>query len=157
MDLPFLHSRQGEDPIVMEAEYSAAVSRVYKAWTDPEDICQWFGAGEGGPETAIIDLREGGIWEFTFPIKEGLTHQLRGEYTQVEENKLLRFTWVHRQIHEDGSQEESIASMVTVNFQKTDTGSLIRLKHEGIRQKGSRENVGSGWSMSFGKIRPLVE
>ncbi len=157
MNLPFLQTVQGEDPIVMEAEYSVSVARLFRAWVTPEDIQQWFGAGEGGAQKARIDLRKGGSWEFVFAESEGLIHSLSGKYTMVEENKLLQFTWVHSWVGDDSSLEQSGESLVTIAFSETEAGSKVRLEHKGISAESSRNNVGSGWSMSLGKIKTLLE
>ena len=157
MNLPFLKSPQGEDPIVMEAEFAASVSRLFQAWTTPDDIKQWFGAGDGGPETAVVELREGGRWEFVFPEKEGQTDSLSGEYLRIETDKHLEFTWVHTRTLADGKVEKSGESVVTVEFEKRSGGAYSKLVHKAVAAQSSRSNIGGGWSSSFSKIKALIE
>ncbi len=42
MTLAFLKSAPGAEPVIVEGLIAAPVSRVYRAWTDPEDIENWF-------------------------------------------------------------------------------------------------------------------
>lgn len=157
MNLPFLKSPHGEDPIILEAEFSVPIARLFKAWTTPEDIKQWFGASEGGPKSAAIELHEGGKWEFIFPEQDGQVDSLSGRYLRIEDNKHLEFTWVHTRKKADGNIETSGESVVTVEFEERPTGTFSRLVHKTVTTEGSRSNIGSGWGMSFTKMKHLLE
>jgi len=157
MNLPFLKTPRGEDPIILESEFSVPAERLFKAWTIPDDIKQWFGADAGGPESAMVDLKEGGIWEFTFMEKDGETSSLSGRYLHIEQNKLLEFTWVHILKRSDGSTKQSGESVVRVEFEDRPSGAFSRLVHEGVSAESSRNNIGGGWCSSFSKIKELLE
>ncbi len=157
MNLPFLETPLGEDPIVLEAEFSVSAERLFRAWTTPDDIKQWFGANEGGPASAVVDLKEGGRWEFVFAEREGKTNSLSGRYLRIEQNRLLEFTWVHTLSTADGITEQSAESVVLVEFEDRPSGAFSRLVHEGVLAESSRNNIGGGWSNSFMKIKELVE
>lgn len=43
MTLPFLKSALGTEPVVVEGIFAASVERVYRAWTEPEELKAWFG------------------------------------------------------------------------------------------------------------------
>jgi len=157
MNLAFMKSQQGADPVVMESEFAASPQRVFRAWTTPEDIKQWFGAGDGGPETALVDLKEGGEWEFTFAEKDGQTDSLKGQYTKIEVDKRLEFTWVHVRTNADGNVEQSAESLVVVELEVRSSGTFIRLTHSSVVAESSRSNIGGGWSMSLSKMKGMVE
>jgi uncharacterized protein YndB with AHSA1/START domain len=157
LNLSFLKSPQGETPVIVEANFNACPERVFLAWTTPVQIKQWFGSDEGGPEIADVDLRVGGVWRFVFPESDGKIDSLAGKYVQIEESKLLEFTWTHTRRLSDGSTETSPESIVTVTFEATKNGSFSRLVHKSIQAESSRNNIGGGWCASFNKIKSLVE
>ena len=71
MNLAFLKSPHGEEPIIVEAKFAVSVARLFEAWTTPEDVKRWFGSDTHSLEDAQIDLKVGGNWEFSFPVSEG--------------------------------------------------------------------------------------
>lgn len=157
MNHPFLKSPVGETPVIVEAEFNAPVTRLFKAWTTPEDIKQWFGADEGGPAKAKLELKIGGDWEFVFAENDGKTDSLAGNYLRIQPNELLEFTWVHTRSFSDGTKEVSPESKVTITFEPRTNGSFSRLVHEFISSESSRVNIGGGWSTSITKMKALIE
>ena len=157
MNLPFLKSPQGESPVIVEADFNASAARIFRAWTTPAEIKQWFGSEEGGPEVAEVDLQVGGDWQFVFPEHEGQIDSLGGKYLKIEQSVLLEFSWTHTRRLADGTIETSPESVVTVTFEQRDHGSFSRLVHKSINSESSRSNIGGGWNASFAKIKHLVE
>lgn len=157
MTHPFLKSPLGEDPLIMETEFSASAERVFQAWTTASDIKQWFGADEGGPDQASLDLRVDGKWQFVFLREDGQTDNLSGRYLSIEPNKRLVFSWMHTRILIDGSEEKSPESMVTLTLESRKQGSFLRLVHESISSESAKINVSSGWGVSLMKMKALIE
>lgn len=157
MNHPFLKSSPGDSPVIVEADFAANVTRLFQAWTSPEDIKQWFGADEGGPESAKLELKVGGSWEFVFAEKDGQTDSLAGKYLRIEKDKRLEFTWVHTRSFADGKKEVSPESIVTLSFEQRENGSFARLIHESISTESSRMNIGGGWGTSMEKMKALIE
>src|SRR5262249_15601949 len=46
--------------------YGVAPEEVWRAWTDPQALSQWFGPGDPQTTTADIDLRVGGRYRIRF-------------------------------------------------------------------------------------------
>lgn len=157
MTNPISKSPVGENPVITEATFNTSIERLFRAWTTPEDIKKWFGVGQGGPQSASLDLKVGGRWEFVFAGEEGQTDTLSGQYLQVEQNKLLAFTWTHIRVFANGSEEVSGESKVTVTFEPADDGVFCRLVHEAVKAESARTNIGGGWCKSFEKIQRLLE
>jgi uncharacterized protein YndB with AHSA1/START domain len=54
--------------------FDAPRERVFKAWTDPDEIAAWYGPGEhvSTPRDKVrIDLRVGGRYELTMVMRDG--------------------------------------------------------------------------------------
>lgn len=157
MNLAFLKSPHGEEPIIVEALFKVSPARLFKAWTTPDDIKRWFGSEKNCLETAEIELKVGGTWRFIFPEKDGQQDCLSGRYLTIEENKKLEFSWVHTRKLADGSEEESAESKVSVIFEARETGSFSRLVHETVSTEGARLNIGEGWNTTFHHIQDMVK
>lgn len=50
--------------IVISRVLDAPREAVFDAWTDPEQLGQWFGPSGLTIQTHAIDVREGGVWRF---------------------------------------------------------------------------------------------
>ncbi|WPZ36524.1 SRPBCC domain-containing protein [Thalassobaculum sp. OXR-137] len=157
MNLPFLTSPHGSDPVVVENTFKAPPARVFRAWTDPAEVKAWFGQAPHSMSAIEIDLREGGAWKFSMPPTETSRDALRGTYVTVEPDRKLVFTWCHEREFADGRVEVTPDSEVTVTFEPAEQGTFVRLTHSGIRKEDARKGVGSGWAASFGSIQALLE
>ena len=148
----FLRSDVGDDPIVVEGLFRAPLARVYRAWTDPEQIVKWFGLKAGSLVSATVDLRVGGHWRFVMAEEDDGRASLQGTYSVVEAEKRLRFTWCHLREYADGRREETPPSTVTVTFRAEGASTRVHLRHEGISRQDARKGVGGGWEASFRQL-----
>lgn len=157
MEHPFLKSPLGESPVIIEAPFNASVARLFRAWTNPKQIKQWFGSDEGGPAEASVDLKVNGEWRFAFAENEGKQDILSGRYLEIETDKRLVFSWTHTLVLADGSTEQSPESRVTIDFETRGEASHLKLVHELISSDGARKNIGGGWNNSVTKLKALVD
>jgi uncharacterized protein YndB with AHSA1/START domain len=69
---------------------------VWRAWTDPDQICLWWGpAGMHAPREKIeMDVRPGGVFRITMVSEEnGAEFPSDMRFTKVDEPSLLEFEW----------------------------------------------------------------
>ncbi|MDJ0761134.1 MAG: SRPBCC domain-containing protein [Woeseiaceae bacterium] len=157
MKLPFLKSVPGEDPVVVEGVFNTSATRLFRAWTTPDEIVRWFGPGDTPLLSARVDPRKGGLWEFAYSERDGVQDVMSGEYVLVVQDEQLIFTWRHERRFSSGNVETTSPSLVTVIFEDANGGARLRLRHERIVREGGRLGVGDGWSRSFSKLQRLVE
>ena len=157
MTMRFLQTELGADPVTVEAIFPATPARVFKAWTDPDQILRWFGPQPGSLQTVHTELRVGGRWRFTFPERDQSQSSLEGEYTQIEPDTLLQFTWRHVTERNDGTREETPYSTVTVTLSAFGQATQLRLQHEGIEKSDGRKGVGRGWETTMGHLMELLQ
>jgi uncharacterized protein YndB with AHSA1/START domain len=79
--------------ITVEARIAAPIAEVWRAWTTPEDICQWNAASADWHTTrASVDLRGGGSFSSRMEAVDGsMGFDFAGIYTQVIEHRLIEF------------------------------------------------------------------
>ena len=80
--------------ITVETVVAASLSKVWDAWTTPEDIKQWNAASDDWHTTAsTVDLREGGTFSSRMEAKDGsFGFDFAGTYTRVVPHKIIEFT-----------------------------------------------------------------
>jgi uncharacterized protein YndB with AHSA1/START domain len=70
--------------IVFGRVIDAPRSVVYSAWTDPDQIQQWFGPEGMVIETKEIDLNPGGVWRFDMVAPDGTRYTNRMVFLRME-------------------------------------------------------------------------
>lgn len=150
----FLRSAPGEEPVVVEAVFRASPERVFRAWTEPEQVEAWFGLQKDQVTKAEIDLKVAGTWRFYLQDDTAGTVFFEGRYFDIEPARRLVFSWMHVMLSEDGVREESVESCVTVIFEPTGAATRVHLCHEALSE-GARLNVGHGWDASFTHLDAL--
>src|ERR1700736_870142 len=78
--------------LVLTRIINAPRERVFKAWTDPELLKQWFAPLPYTPPVAELDVRAGGANLIVMRDPDGNDFPNRGVYLDVIENERLVFT-----------------------------------------------------------------
>lgn len=89
--------------------YDAPVKAVWDAWTDPDQVAQWWGPRGFTLTTHSKDLRPGGNWTYTMHGPDGVDYPNKTLYYEVE--KYSRLVYDH-----GGSDDRPALFRVTVVF-----------------------------------------
>src|ERR671917_81572 len=76
-----------DDQILITREFDAPRHLVYRAWTTPELVKQWWHAKRGKATVAEIDLRVGGKWRSVMVTDDGFEVAFNGEYREIVPNE----------------------------------------------------------------------
>ncbi|MDP4549568.1 SRPBCC domain-containing protein [Alkalihalobacillus macyae] len=124
--------------------FSVKLEKMYRAWTNPDEIVKWW--GPEGYTTTIEDfnLEEGGTYKFIMTPPEGDSRVLVGKYVEIIPNNKLVFTWKW-----DNSGQEFPETQVTVEFFAERNGTELKLKHELLPSQEAAEGHNMGWTSSL--------
>lgn len=126
--------------------YPAPAEKVWRAWTDPQALSQWFGPAETTAVTqAELDVRVGGAWRIRFQTRDGVEHQVSGRYEEVEPHRRLVFTWAWQ------STPERV-SLVTIALRPVAGGTELDFCHTQFFDRAARDNHERGWTGIFAKL-----
>jgi uncharacterized protein YndB with AHSA1/START domain len=113
---------------------------VFRAWTDPAELRQWFGSRDHTTPAAEVDLRPGGAYRITMRSPEGESFIVAGIYHEVDAPRRLVFSW-----RWEGDGPDDIESVVTIEFHELDGRTEVRLTHEGFATDEEAAPYGAGW------------
>ncbi len=156
MTLEFVKTEPGEDPIVVEGYFAAAPARIFQAWTIPDEVMKWFGPTPNSLQSASIDLRQGGAWQFLKSRDEEQSFGFEGEYLVIEPGERLVFTWSQFIAHATGERESTPYSQVEVTFTAKGNGTIVRLVHSAVHDEETRQGFGRGWAFAFNTMSTLL-
>lgn len=90
-------------------DYDAPLQVVWDAWTDPDQVSQWWGPRGFSLTTHSRDLRPGGHWHYTMHGPDGTDYPNKTSYHEVDERTRL--------VYDHGANDEQPALFrVTVLF-----------------------------------------
>ena len=78
--------------LVITRVFDAPPTLVYKVWTEPEHIKNWWGPGPFTAPRAEVDLRPGGEYMFVMRSPEGMEFPVAGKYIEIVTNEKLVYT-----------------------------------------------------------------
>ncbi len=122
--------------------------QVYAAWTDLEQLKQWFGPENVQTRALIADARVGGEFRWDLTNSEGEEMTMIGEYRELQPGRKIVFTW---QWQDDEDWENHI-SVVTVELDDAGGGTELRLTHEQLPNEESRDGHTRGWDSALDKL-----
>ena len=127
---------------------NASPARVYKAWTDPVQLGQWFGPENVRTRNITADVRVGGKYRWDLTSPEGKEMSAFGDYRELVPGKKIVFTWQW----DDGDAWENRISVVTVELVERRGGTELRLTHEQLPSEESRDRHNEGWNSLLDRL-----
>ncbi len=135
-------SKPGE--LIITREFNAPRALVWKAWTDPKHLAQWWGPRGYTTPTCEMDVRVGGALKLCMRPTEGTDIWVRGMFREVVENERLVFSGV------DNANPAS-ETVMTISFE--DAGSKTRLTvHQTFAETEFARGAKEGWNSSLDRL-----
>jgi uncharacterized protein YndB with AHSA1/START domain len=147
----------GEASVTLTRVFDAPRALVWKAWTDPKMMAQWFGPRGFTNPVCELDVRVGGSLRIVMRGPDGNDYPMKGEFRVVSEPELLVFT----NIAIDSEGRHLLEGETTVTF--TEKGGKTTLTLEtyavGLVPIAPQMLAGmeAGWTQSIDKLHELVE
>jgi len=130
----------GDKQILITREFDAPKELVYKAWTTPELVRQWW-CGERGEMTVCeIDLQVGGKWRYAMIANEGFEVAFHGEYRKLVPNERM----VSTEAYEGIPDPDEHAALNTLTLTEVDGRTTLSVLVEHPTQAGRDMHIESG-------------
>jgi uncharacterized protein YndB with AHSA1/START domain len=142
-----------DQQVLITRVFDAPRDSVFAAWTDPEQVAEWFGpAHMNTPRDGVrIDLRVGGRYELTMVRGDGAGEFAIGyEIVELVEPELLV-------LRSDPMPEAGMHEPTVVRVELHDHGAKTRMTlTDGPLPPESRGHAEGGWNAAFDKLAALV-
>ena len=125
----------------IQRTFAAPREKVFKAWTDPRALIEWWGPEGYATPSAEVDLRPGGKYRLGMKkLPDGDVFFLSGIFQEVRPPEKLVYTWRWE------NQAEFPDTRVTVEFLERAGSTEIVLVHELLPNEKARDEHGKGWN-----------
>lgn len=123
---------------------------VFRAWTEPERIKQWWGPIGSATSSADVDLRAGGAYRVVMEPLEGPVLVVAGTYREVTPPSRLVYTW-----RWETGIPDTLETLVTVEFGERGKQTEIRITHGGFPAAEERPEYEAGWLEALARLATL--
>lgn len=124
-------------------EINAPRERVFRAWTDPEELKMWHAPKEDFTIPIVeLDVRVGGKYRIGMkPKDKEKPHIVGGVYKEINPPAKLVYTWIWEE------EEMSVGeTLVTIEFIDKGKSTEIIFTHELFPNSTRRDNHNQGWN-----------
>lgn len=136
--------------IVLSRTFNAPRELVWKAWTDPKHIMQWWGPKGFKNSSCASDLRVGGTFHLDMRGPDGNTYPCKGVFREVTAPERIIYDSEADEGHPCGAGLPP-RSLVTVTFTEQDNKTTLTL-HTRFESAARKEAANlAGYSISWGE------
>lgn len=116
-----------EKSVLVSREFNAPLENVWRAYTEPELLDQWWGPAPWHAETKSMDFKVGGFWLYAMVSPENQKHWGRMNYSAIDKYKSFDMEDVF--CDENGNVNPNLPiSKGRITFTKTSTGTKVEWK-----------------------------
>ncbi len=152
---------------VIRRVFDAPRALVFKAWTDPKHMAQWWGPHGCTVPVCELDARPGGAWRLVNRGPDGDDFPVKGVFREVVENERIVMTIDHSEMPDswhdwlnpgrDRSKgKPTAAALITVTFEerggKTTVTVRQRFESPEFRDGLVKMGLGEGWTQSLERL-----
>jgi uncharacterized protein YndB with AHSA1/START domain len=143
--------------LIITRVFNAPREKVFKAWTDPELLKQWFAPLPYTTPLAELDVRPGGGNLIVMRGPDGADMPNRGVYLEVVENERLVFTDAYTKAWEP-SEKPFMTVILTFEAVGGKTRYTARVRHWTVADREAHEKMGfhQGWGQCADQLAALV-
>jgi uncharacterized protein YndB with AHSA1/START domain len=122
--------------LVTRRTIQATPTRLFDAWTEPEQLRAWWGPRPITCSGAEVDLRVGGKYRIQNLMPDGGTIVIEGDFQLIDRPNRLTYTW---------RVGDETPSKVTVRFEARGEATEVIVIHEQIPNEQIRQSHEGGW------------
>ncbi|HEX2981012.1 MAG TPA: metalloregulator ArsR/SmtB family transcription factor [Anaerolineaceae bacterium] len=137
--------------------YAAPRELVFKAWTDPRLMAQWWGPHYFTNPVCELDARPGGVILIHMRGPDGVTYPMKGVFHEVVPPERLVFTAVALEDEQGNVQLETRTSVRFVDLgERTELQLHVEVLKATPAAAGALAGMEAGWSQSLEKLQTLL-
>ena len=128
--------------IELQRRFRASPERVFRAWTQPLALREWWCPAGWAASEIEIDLRAGGRYRIAM-VRAGDAGRgvsVSGQFLEVRPPERLIYTW-----RWEGAFAGMPETLVTLELNGSENETLLTLRHDNFTDTGLRQQHRSGW------------
>ena len=146
----------GERTVTLTRVFDASRDLVWRAWTDPKHLAQWFGPRGFTSSVPELDVRVGGALRIVMHGPDGSDYPMKGVFREVVPPERLVFSNIA--VDNDGNHLLEGETTVVLEEQGGKTRLTLTTHAKGLVPVAPQMLAGmeAGWSQSLDKMAELA-
>ena len=145
--------------LLITREFGGSIEKVWKAWTQPELLDQWWAPKPWKAVTKSMDFKPGGFWLYCMQGPEGEAHWARADYKTITEQK--NFTYIDAFCDENGTKTDFPGMDWKVDFVPVAAGTKVEIEILFTTEEALKQIIEMGFKEGFtaahGNLDELLE
>ena len=141
----------GKIGIELQRTFRASPERVFRAWTQPAALREWWCPSGWVAGEIEIDLRSAAPIALRCPAPQTVAVSVSGQFLEVRPPERLVYTW-----RWEGAFAEMPETLVTLELQGSDDETHLTLHHDNFADAGIRQQHRSGWMAACDRLDRVV-
>jgi uncharacterized protein YndB with AHSA1/START domain len=129
---------------------------VFKAWTDPKHVAQWWGPQGFTNPVCELDVRPGGAIRIDMRGPDGVVYPMKGVFRDIVEPERIVMTTTA--FEDDGNPQ--LEALITVTFVEHEGKTTLTLHAVVVRATpavdGALAGMEEGWNQSLDRLADLL-
>jgi uncharacterized protein YndB with AHSA1/START domain len=146
-----------ERELTITRVFNAPRELVFKAWTDPKQLAEWWGPKSFTNPVCEVDLKPGGALKIVMRAPDGAEYPMKGVFREIVPPSRLVFTNIA--VDKDGNP--IIEGLTTVTFAEQGGKTKLTLQTRGVAvvdyAAAYLNGMEAGWTQSLEKLGALVQ
>ncbi len=126
---------------------------MFKVWTDPKHVAQWWGPNGFTNPVCELDVRPGGTIRIDMRGPDGVIYPMKGVFHEIVEPERLVFT---SSALEDEKGNPQLVVLTTVTFAEVNGKTKLTLQADVVKSTpaaaGALAGMEQGWRESLGRL-----
>ena len=139
--------------IELQRRFRASPERIFRAWTQPLALREWWCPAGWIAGEIEIDLRVGGSYRIAMVRAEGEGPGVSviGQFLEVRPPERLVYTW-----RWEGAFAGMPETLVTLELHGTESETLLTLHHDNFTDAGLRQQHRTGWIAACDRLDRMI-
>lgn len=146
-------TKSAERELVITRIFDAPRELVFKAWTDPKHLAQWWGPKGFTNPVCELDVRPGGAILIHMTGPDGVVYPMKGVYREIVPPERLVFT---DSAFEDEQGNPQLEGLTTVTFVEHEGKTKLTVHAVVVKSTpdvaAALEGMEEGWNQSLDKL-----
>jgi uncharacterized protein YndB with AHSA1/START domain len=135
--------------LTISRSFNAPPERLFRAWTTPDELKQWWGPHGMTTPICEIDARPGGIFRTVMRDASGTEYPNTGVFTAVDRPRRLVFS-------EETTEAPFAGAFAAITFEDQGGRTLLTAhwRHQSAADRDAHERMGfhDGWGQMFDRL-----
>jgi uncharacterized protein YndB with AHSA1/START domain len=148
-----------ERELVLDRLIDASRANVYRCWTEPALLVQWFAPKPFTVPEAVLDVRPGGASRIVMQNPDGLKFPNEGVYLEVVPNERLVFTDAFTSGWSPKEGPPFMVAIIALSDENGKTRYEARVRHWTAEARVQHEEMGfhKGWGQCADQLEALAK